>query len=754
MTSVPPLSVSVVVCAYTMNRIELIRTNIAAIGAQLTDHDELIVVIDNSPELASTVRQDFPEVTVVDNDMGRGLSSARNMGVKCARGEILAFVDDDAIPQPGWLESLRNQFDDNTVVGVSGQTQPNWLDRQPGWFPAEFGWVVGCDFRGLPDDGAEVRNPIGANMAFRHTALDGIGGFSSELGRVGAGTAGCEETDLSIRIREHTGGRIIRATSAVVDHAVPADRSSLRYFVTRCWNEGRSKAVLTTIVGQSAGLSSERRHLMHTLPRALMTSSAPQALAIIVGTTTTVAGFVSAKLSTGRAATLTTETSDSQVEPAAMRMTPTKASGTATGPASATSSEDFFPIDLIDVDLGDDTPHPAHPNQRGQLAVLALDQGWPVGYLLLDNVHPGEDLQDVVSAALPPESRAPSNWPNAWASNREPELVTVVIATLGRRAELRKAVGAVLAQTHRAIELLVVDNDPTSANVAKILHGISDPRLRIISCSIRGTSAARNAGIRVAAGTITAFTDDDAIPDPTWIERLTASFQVAKPYGESRLAAVTGMVIPTGFATKSQLHFESTASYGRGFVPFYWSARTSTDPMYGLAQRGFKGAAFPYAGTEYGSGNNMAFRTEVLRRLGGFDEHLGPGTPAESAEDLDLLRKLYFAGETIVYAPHAIVRHHHRECDDSLAEQLSGYGVGMGASLTKLVLRSPYHSVGLAAKMPGSLRVLLSPKSMKNSARTPDFPKKAGRAELLGYFRGPGRYLQSVWKRSARYRSL
>lgn len=745
MTKASTRSVSVIVCAYTVERLDLIRENLHAIDRQLSANDELIVVIDNSPDLAEIVRAEFSHLTVVENDAGRGLSSARNTGVKYAQAEILAFVDDDAIAQPHWLESLRSQFTDPDVVGVSGQTRPHWQQGQPGWFPAEFGWVVGCDFRGLPPDGSEVRNPIGANMAFRRSALEGIGGFSDELGRVGTGTAGCEETDLSIRIREHTSGKIIRATSAVVDHTVPADRSTFRYFVNRCWNEGRSKAVLTMLVGQSAGLSSERTHLIRTLPRGIVSSSTSQALAIIAGTAITVAGFVSGKLIASKVTALDAPAPEVASPEATIRMSPTVVRGSAEDSSHPNPNAVFCPIELVDLELNDGGAASASPNDLGQLAVLALDRGWPVGYLLLDGIKPGDDLRAMTLNALPADAQAPESWPESWASDREAELVTVVIATLGRRKELRETVNAVLAQTHSHIELLVVDNDPDAAQVAQILSGISDPRLRIISCQTRGTSAARNTGLWAAQGTVTAFTDDDAVPDPTWIERLHNTFAVSRPYGESRLAAVTGMVIPTGFETKTQLHFESAAGYGRGFVPSFWSARTTADPLSGLARRGLQGAAFPYAGTEYGSGNNMGFRTEALRRIGGYDTRLGPGTPSESAEDLDLLRTLYLAGETIAYAPHAIVRHHHRRTDDSLIEQLRGYGIGMGASLTKLVFSSPYHCVGLLAKLPGSFQVLFSPTSAKNSSRTPDFPRAAQRAELLGYFRGPWRYLRSRW---------
>jgi len=710
------LAASVVVCTYDPDRFALLTRAVEAVRAQLRPDDELILVVDNSRTLAAWCREAWPDVSIHQNDLGRGLSSARTTGVKHSVGELIVFLDDDAVPAPGWLDAMRRPFADPQVVGVSGATIPQWESGRPAWFPDEFGWVVGCDYRGMPGDGEKVRNPIGANMAFRASALHAAGGFSTELGRVGADLSGCEETEIAIRIRERSGGVIVRQLGAEVSHHVPAGRATWRHFVSRCWREGRSKATLAGLVGADHALASERGHLLRTLPVGMLRAGPAGATAIVVGAAVTVLGYL-----LGRSAFVGSSASPRGPEPA--------------------DGAPFCPVEVHHLDLESD-PAP-RPNRDGAVAVLAIDRGWPVGFVRLSGLTADADVRALVRSELRASGCAPAHWPSAWPQDDPDELVSVVIATLGRRPQLRSVLAALLEQTHRRIEIVVVDNDPVAGDATAIAREFDDGRIRIVCEPRRGTSVARNAGIAAAAGEIIAFTDDDAVPSPTWAEHLARTFRAGQPYGRSRLAALTGLVVPYGFATSAQMAFENGAGFGRGFQTLYWTPHPQLDPLQGRAARGSEGIAFPYTGTEFGSGNNMAVRRDVLDRLGGFDERLGPGTPTEGGEDLDLLRRLYLAGETIVYCPHAVVSHHHRASEDELVGQMRGYGVGMGAILTKLVIRQPAHAFGLAVKIPPSLRELLSPRSTKNVNRGADYPAAAARAEFRGYLIGPWRYLRS-----------
>lgn len=268
-----PLSLSVVVCAYTLDRLEQLFAAIDSVHIQLGEGDEVIVVIDHNDELFERVTaKASPSITVVQNDHARGLSGARNTGVDHSSAEIVVFIDDDAVCRPGSLEAVRSRFSNRNVHAVGGAVHPAWEGgRPPAWFPPEFGWVVGCDYAGLPSDGTEIRNPIGAAMACRRESLVHIGGFATELGRVGTLPAGCEETAMGIAIRQQVPEAIIvRDIGFAVDHFVPHGRQTRRYFVSRCLHEGRSKAVLARVAGTSASLSAEKAYVLRTLTRSIV----------------------------------------------------------------------------------------------------------------------------------------------------------------------------------------------------------------------------------------------------------------------------------------------------------------------------------------------------------------------------------------------------------------------------------------------------------------------------------------------------
>jgi cellulose synthase/poly-beta-1,6-N-acetylglucosamine synthase-like glycosyltransferase len=115
-------------------------------------------------------------------------------------------MDEDATAAPDWLERLTHGYDSDEVLGVGGTIDPLWLTGRPAWFPAEFDWVVGCTYRGLPETANRVRNLIGCNMSFRREVFQQVGGFRSGIGRIGLRPVGCEETELCIRLNQHIRG--------------------------------------------------------------------------------------------------------------------------------------------------------------------------------------------------------------------------------------------------------------------------------------------------------------------------------------------------------------------------------------------------------------------------------------------------------------------------------------------------------------------------------------------------------------------
>lgn len=295
---------SVVICAYTEERWHDLSAAVESVRRQSAPALEVVVVVDHNPALLARVRDELEGVVAVENCEVRGLSGARNSGIATANGSIVAFLDDDAVAAPDWLERLARGYADPRVLGVGGGVQPHWLAGRPRAFPDEFQWVVGCSYRGMPESTSRVRNVIGANMSLRRDVFAEVGGFRSGIGRVGTRPVGCEETELCIRAqRRWPDGVILFEPRAAVRHAVPANRAGWRYFASRCYAEGLSKALVTRLAGAGAGLSSERTYTFRTLPRGVARGLSDallrgdiaglgRAAAIVSGLLVTTAGYV------------------------------------------------------------------------------------------------------------------------------------------------------------------------------------------------------------------------------------------------------------------------------------------------------------------------------------------------------------------------------------------------------------------------------------------------------------------------------
>jgi GT2 family glycosyltransferase len=301
---VKPLDVSVIVCTYSDRRWDELTAAVESLRRQDVCPREVVVAVDNNPPLAARVRSELPDVVVVENPNRRGLSGTRNAGVAAARGDVVAFLDDDAVAEPDWLATLLACYADPRVLGAGGAVDPVWERGRPAWFPDEFDWVVGCSYRGMPLHASAVRNLIGANMSFRREVFASVGGFSAVVGRVGQRPVGCEETELCIRVLQASPGcLLVYEPRARVEHRVPATRGRLGYFLSRCFAEGLSKAAVVRLRGSRAGLASERRHALRVLPAGFAAAagdaiasrsvaSLERGGAIALGLATTTAGYV------------------------------------------------------------------------------------------------------------------------------------------------------------------------------------------------------------------------------------------------------------------------------------------------------------------------------------------------------------------------------------------------------------------------------------------------------------------------------
>lgn len=304
----PNPEISVVICAYTEDRWEQTCASVNSVRRQSLPSIETILVCDHNPALLARALAVMPDVTVLENQQAKGLSGARNTGAAAAKGEVIAFLDDDAVAHEDWLQFLAETYENPSVAGAGGLTLPRWQTARPTWLPEEFNWVVGCNYRGMPPSGARVRNLIGANMSFRREAFDLVdGGFAVGIGRRSAQPLGCEETEFCIRLSQVSpGALLVTDHRARVWHFVSDSRCTFAYFISRCFGEGISKAQVTANVGHGDGLSAERSYITRTLPLGVLRGIADllrgdvtglgRAAAIVAGLGVTMAGYAWTKL--------------------------------------------------------------------------------------------------------------------------------------------------------------------------------------------------------------------------------------------------------------------------------------------------------------------------------------------------------------------------------------------------------------------------------------------------------------------------
>jgi glucosyl-dolichyl phosphate glucuronosyltransferase len=299
----------VVICAYTEDRWDQICAAVASVRSQILASTEIILVIDHNPELFTRAVAALPDVNVMENRESRGLSGARNSGAAEAGGDIIAFLDDDAVAHQDWLKFLADSYENSQIVGVGGLTLPSWQTGRPAWLPQEFHWVIGCNYTGMAPSGAPVRNLIGANMSFRREAFNLVaGGFVTGIGRTSTGRPlGCEETEFCIRLAQRAPGTMfVMDHRAVVHHFVSDSRCTVSYFLSRCFAEGISKAQVAASVGSGEGLAAERAYTTRTLPLGVIRglqdmfhgdiTGAGRASAIIGGLVVTSLGYLRGKL--------------------------------------------------------------------------------------------------------------------------------------------------------------------------------------------------------------------------------------------------------------------------------------------------------------------------------------------------------------------------------------------------------------------------------------------------------------------------
>lgn len=279
-------SITVVICTHSSARFPDLAAGLAGLAEQTRPPLETLVVVDRNPELEQRVRTTWPSLVILANQGTGGLSDGRNTALAAARGDVVAFLDDDAVPDRGWLEGLAAPYADPDVQVVGGWVTPAWDEGRPRHLPRELDWLVGCAHDERPSATVDVRNPIGASLSLRRDLVDRVGGFSELLSRKGGRPLGCDETEFCIRtVQQVPGARVVLAPRAEVRHRVAVERTTWSYLRARSFAEGLSKAVVSKLVGTKDATSSERRYTLRVLPvafgRELVHGRVSAALAIV-----------------------------------------------------------------------------------------------------------------------------------------------------------------------------------------------------------------------------------------------------------------------------------------------------------------------------------------------------------------------------------------------------------------------------------------------------------------------------------------
>ena len=377
-----------------------------------------------------------------------------------------------------------------------------------------------------------------------------------------------------------------------------------------------------------------------------------------------------------------------------------------------------LPLGVVDLDL----------RASGVSAAAAAERIWraldrPIAaHLAADGLRAesaeGFPLPATATAACERERQAfHANAPSA----------TVVIATRERPHSLAATLDSVLALEYQHFQVVVVDSAPVTGATCEVVAMRAGhlPDLRYIREPLPGLAVAHNRGLHAAHGEIVALVDDDVLVDRRWLLELARGFQVA-----DGVACVTGLILPAELETPAQVWLEKYVRINKGYEPKLFDIHANR-PV---------GKLFPYAAGAFGSGANMAFRTDVLRSAGGFDPATGAGTRARGGDDLAAFFGIIAAGYTLAYRPAALVRHRHRREVEALRRQMYDYGAGLGAYLTKLVVDRPSRLLDIAWRAPSGAAHAFEARSGEREWES-GLSRDLARLERRGMLAGPAGYL-------------
>jgi GT2 family glycosyltransferase len=646
-----------------------------------------ILIVDNAPRTTATQElvEKYPGVRYVCEPRP-GLDWARNRAIIEAKGEIVAYTDDDVVVDRYWVTALAQIFEDNPEVAcVTGLVIPHELETeaqnlfeiyggfgrgfQRKWYKAD--WLP-WQMLGAGQFGT------GANMAYRRSVFAQIGLFDPALD-VGTVTNGGGDLEMYFRILKE-GYTLVYEPGAIVRHRHRREYEQLRRQI-----ENNGIGFYSYLVRSATAYPDEyakfrklgiwwlrwwnfRRYFLSFVRPTLF----PRDL-IWAELKGSFVGLFRYQKARPAAAAIEAEYGPQAVQWDELATTSREHTGTRRSG-----------IAVRVVDLAEPLPDLLDVAEYGRVRVTVLAHQELVGSFDIENnfapvramrlrQHIVTHMAVELTQNILKRDENEFDWSalnlalhNRFTSPETPTIlpdsasVSVVVATYDRPDDLRDCLRSLLRQdTQRAVEFIVVDNHPASGLTSSVVSEFPD--VRLVQETRQGLSYARNTGIAASTGDIIIATDDDVVIPPDWLEKIVA------PFARSDVMIVTGNVLPYELETSSQIQFESYGGLGRGFKTKEYN-RTWFDS--------YRRTAVPT--WNIGATANAAFRAQIFNQpeIGLLHEALGAGTPTGCSEDTYLFYKVLKAGYTIVYEAQAYVWHKHRRSDEALERQIYNYSKG------------------------------------------------------------------------------
>ena len=234
------LKISVIVT--THNRREMLKEVLESLLSQTYKPFEIIVVDNASTDgTRDFLKENFNDKIRLVIEEKKGHSYARNCGVETARGDVLAFIDDDAIADKEWCFAIARAFKETGADGVGGKALPKWENEPPPYLKHSLKAQRYIGIFDLGDKAAEVKDfLIGTNMAFKKDVFKRFGLFQTKVGRYGRRLTGSDDVEFCNRIIPEA--KLFYDPRIIVLHKMPVSRTKISYLINIAFSNGISKA--------------------------------------------------------------------------------------------------------------------------------------------------------------------------------------------------------------------------------------------------------------------------------------------------------------------------------------------------------------------------------------------------------------------------------------------------------------------------------------------------------------------------------